>query len=100
MHVKGRGGYVGEDGVPRLNVLDVQKQIRSLLDDIKGIGEVRKKALMRRFGDIDHIRVAGLEELRDCPSMDEYSARQVYDFFHSNPETAVGTWRAGVEEKQ
>ena len=30
MHVKGRGGYVGEDGVPRLNVLDVQKQIRSL----------------------------------------------------------------------
>lgn len=29
MHVKGRGGYVGDDGVPRLNVLDVQKQIRS-----------------------------------------------------------------------
>lgn len=30
MHVKGRGGYVGTDGVPRLNVLEVQKQIRSL----------------------------------------------------------------------
>lgn len=30
MHVKGRGGYVGSDGVPRLNVLDVQKQIRNL----------------------------------------------------------------------
>ena len=30
MHVKGRGGYVGGDGVPRLNVLEVQKQIRSL----------------------------------------------------------------------
>lgn len=30
MHVKGRGGYVGNDGVPRLNVLDVQRQIRSL----------------------------------------------------------------------
>lgn len=30
MHVKGRGGYIGEDGVPRLNVLEVQKQIRSL----------------------------------------------------------------------
>ena len=30
MHVKGRGGYVGEDGVPRLNILDVQRQIRSL----------------------------------------------------------------------
>ena len=30
MHVKGRGGYVGEDGIPRLNVLDVQMQIRRL----------------------------------------------------------------------
>ncbi len=30
MNVKGRGGYVGSDGIPRLNVLDVQKQIRSL----------------------------------------------------------------------
>lgn len=30
MHVKGRGGYVGQDGVPRLNVLDVQRQIRAL----------------------------------------------------------------------
>ena len=30
MHVKGKGGYIGTDGVPRLNILDVQKQIRSL----------------------------------------------------------------------
>ena len=30
MNVKGKGGYVGNDGVPRLNVLDVQKQIRTL----------------------------------------------------------------------
>ena len=30
MNVKGRGGYIGEDGVPHLSVLDVQKQIRSI----------------------------------------------------------------------
>ena len=30
MHVKGRGGYVDQDGVPRLSVLDVQMQIRRL----------------------------------------------------------------------
>ena len=30
MHVKGRGGYIGGDGVPRLNILDVQMQIRRL----------------------------------------------------------------------
>ena len=28
--MKGRGGYIGKDGVPRLSVLDVQKQIRSI----------------------------------------------------------------------
>ncbi|MBQ0050031.1 MAG: 1,4-dihydroxy-2-naphthoyl-CoA synthase [Bacteroidales bacterium] len=30
MNVKGRGGYIGEDGIPRLSVLDVQRQIRSI----------------------------------------------------------------------
>lgn len=30
MHIKGHGGYVGNDGIPRLNVLDIQKQIRTL----------------------------------------------------------------------
>lgn len=30
INVKGHGGYIGEDGVPRLNILDVQKQIRSM----------------------------------------------------------------------
>ena len=30
MHVKGHGGYIGNDGVPRLNVLDLQMQIRRL----------------------------------------------------------------------
>ncbi len=29
-NVKGRGGYIGKDGIPRLSVLDVQKQIRSI----------------------------------------------------------------------
>ncbi len=65
-----------------------QKQVRSLLDEIRGIGEVRKKELMRRFGDIDHIRAASLEELTDCPSMDALSARSVYDYFRK--ETASG----------
>lgn len=58
-----------------------KNQVRSLLDDIRGVGEVRKKELMRRFGDIDHIRTAGLEELSACPSMDAQSARAVFDYF-------------------
>lgn len=58
-----------------------KSQVRSLLDDIPGIGPVRKKALMKQFKDIDHIRAASLSELLECESMDEYSAGQVYSFF-------------------
>lgn len=39
MHVKGHGGYVGDDGVPRLNVLEVQKQIRSLPKPVIAAGQ-------------------------------------------------------------
>ena len=38
MHVKGIGGYIDPTGVPRLNVLDVQKQIRSLPKPVIEIG--------------------------------------------------------------
>ncbi len=38
-NVKGRGGYIGKDGVPRLSVLDVQKQIRSIPKPITGAGD-------------------------------------------------------------
>lgn len=30
MNIKGRGGYIGQDGIPHLSVLDVQRQIRSI----------------------------------------------------------------------
>ena len=39
-NVKGRGGYIGKDGVPRLSVLDVQKQIRSIPKPVIGGGHV------------------------------------------------------------
>ena len=39
MHVKGKGGYVGKDGIPRLNVLDVQMQIRRLPKPVIAMAE-------------------------------------------------------------
>ena len=61
-------------------------QVHSLLDDIPGIGETRRKALIRRFLSIDKIRDASLEELEQTESMNARSARQVYDFFHKVSE--------------
>ena len=51
MNYKGRGGYVGKDDVPRLNVLDVQKQIRTLPKPVIAMvnGEVWSDRTSRRF---------------------------------------------------
>lgn len=59
-----------------------KEQVHSVLDDIPGIGERRRKALMRKFRSIERIRDASVEELCETESMNERSARQVYSFFH------------------
>lgn len=57
-----------------------REQVHSVLDDIPGIGERRRKALMRRFRGIEGIREASVEELAETESMNAASAKQVYDF--------------------
>lgn len=59
-----------------------QTQVHSVLDDIKGIGPTRRKALMKHFGCIEEIKNATIEELKKIPSMNEKSAKEVYTFFH------------------
>lgn len=60
-----------------------KEQVHSVLDDIPGIGERRRKALLRKFRSIESIRDASIEELAQTESMNQKSAAQVYDFFHS-----------------
>lgn len=57
-------------------------QVHSVLDDIPGVGPARRKDLMRCFENIDAIRNATVEELKELPSMNEKSAQEVYKFFH------------------
>lgn len=59
-----------------------KRQVRSILDDIKGIGPSRRRALMRHFKSLDAIREATQEEIEKVPSMNKPSAKSVYDFFH------------------
>lgn len=63
-----------------------KEQVHSLLDDIPGIGETRRKALMRKFKSIENIRDASLEELTQTESMNAGSAQKVYEFFHTPEE--------------
>lgn len=62
-----------------------QGQVHSILDDIPGIGPARRKALMKNFSGIDEIRQAEIEDLKKIPSMDEKSAKNVYNFFRGTP---------------
>lgn len=59
-----------------------KEQVHSVLDDIPGIGERRRKALLRRFKSLENIRNASIEELAHTESMNQKSAEQVYAFFH------------------
>ena len=63
-----------------------KEQVHSVLDDIPGIGETRRKALMRRFRSIENIRDASVEELSQTESMNVQSAEAVYQFFHTSSD--------------
>ena len=58
-----------------------KKQVHSILDDISGIGSVRRKALMKHFGDINAIRRGEVEDLHQVVGMNIKSADAVYNFF-------------------
>ncbi len=58
--------------------------LHSVLEDIKGIGEVRRKALMRHFGSIEDIARAEVGDLLEVTEMNIPSAEQVYAFFHQD----------------
>jgi excinuclease ABC subunit C len=57
-------------------------QVHSILDDIPGVGPARRKALMKHFKSIEEIKNAGVDELKEIPSMNEKAALEVYKFFH------------------
>lgn len=60
-----------------------KKQVKSILDDITGIGPARRKSLMKHFGSIEAIAKASIDELENVPQLNQLAARAVYDFFHS-----------------
>lgn len=58
-------------------------QVKSVLDDIPGVGEARRKALMRTFDSIDEIKNASVEKLSSIPEINERTAKTIYEYFHT-----------------
>ena len=63
-----------------------KEQVRSVLDDIKGIGPARRKSLMRTFKTIEAVREASVEELEAAPQMNRAAAEAVYIFFRDDKQ--------------
>lgn len=60
-----------------------KKNLRSVLEDIPGIGKARRLALLKELGGLKGIKLASLEELTLVPGMNKKAAQAVYDYFHS-----------------
>ncbi len=86
--------YIGviQEEVHRFSI-DYHKKLRgkhmvkSVLDDIKGIGATRRQALLSYFGNIDAIKSASIEELCKVESMNEAAAKKVHEFFDSRAKS-------------
>lgn len=63
-----------------------KSQVKSILDDIPGVGSARRKALIRAFNSIDDIKNASIEALSGIDEIPLNVATQIYNFFHKENE--------------
>ena len=55
---------------------------KSLLDQIEGIGSIRKRALLNHFGSARSVESASFEEIKLVEGVEEKVAKKIYNFFH------------------
>jgi excinuclease ABC subunit C len=60
-----------------------KRALRSPLDDVPGVGETRKKSLLRRFGSLARLRQATVEEIQTTPGIGPALARTLHEHLHT-----------------
>ena len=55
---------------------------KSLLDQIQGVGSMRKRALLNHFGSARAVESASLDEIKSVDGVEEKVAKKIYNFFH------------------
>lgn len=61
-----------------------KRTLHSVLDDIPYVGEKRIRALLMKFGSVDNIKKASMQELLETQSIDKKSAESIYNYFNGN----------------
>lgn len=67
--------------------LRTREQVRSVLDDIPGVGPARRRALMKAFPSLDDIRSASVGELMEKAALPKNAAEAIHAFFKASPLT-------------
>ena len=67
-----------------------KEELRSELEEIEGVGEVRKKRLLEHFGSVEEVRKASFEDLKKVPGMNTKVAEAIYCRFHPAQDTMPG----------
>jgi excinuclease ABC subunit C len=60
-----------------------KRVLHSVLEDIPGVGEKRRKELLKKFGSIESIKNAKVEELLETPAIDKRAAQSIFDYFRN-----------------
>ncbi|MDH2336584.1 excinuclease ABC subunit UvrC [Clostridium perfringens] len=60
-----------------------KRTLHSILEDIPRIGEKRRRNLLMKFGSIDNIKKASMEDLLDTPGIDRRAAESIKQYFSS-----------------
>ena len=55
---------------------------KSLLDQIQGIGSMRKRALLNHFGSARAVESASFDDLKKVEGIENSVAKKIHDFFH------------------
>lgn len=58
----------------------------SMLDEIPGVGEIKKRELMKTFGSIDALREASWDQISKAKGVGPVFARRIWEFLHGSPE--------------
>lgn len=68
-----------------------KRNLASILDDIPGIGEKRKKNLLQHFGSFKKIQAASIEELAQVEGINQKVAEAVYEYLHTHQDLLLRT---------
>ena len=74
-----------------------KQDFRSVLDDIPGVGPAKKKALLAHFQDLQAIRQASVDDLKQVEGIGVELAQAIYDFFQGPPQSGTTSDQATVD---